>query len=165
MEINLLKDINIDNGAPSPKILFSDSALYLLFYKNNTDDKIDPAKGRDSLINKGIGIVKFKNVLSYKFGLPNDETLVGHTLYKFGLKYYSGQYIEKSPWLEELIKLNSVHPYHNPSSFDNYKHYIFTFHDDTFECIAKGYDVKYKNKAMYDLANEILHEIFIEEIG
>jgi len=36
--------------------------------------------------------------------------------------------------------MNSVHPRHNPKMYDDLKHYVFAFHDSTFECIARGFD-------------------------
>ncbi len=35
--------------------------------------------------------------------------------------------------------MNSVHPYHKPEHFQRYKHFIFAFHDSTFECIAESF--------------------------
>ncbi len=35
--------------------------------------------------------------------------------------------------------MNAVHPCHRPEHFAGFKHYIFAFHDSTFECIAEGF--------------------------
>ncbi len=34
--------------------------------------------------------------------------------------------------------MNAVHPYHRPAVFDAFHHYVFTFYDSTFECVAHG---------------------------
>ena len=61
----------------------------------------------------------------------------GHPLIKNGLKYYSVHKVMNSSWIAELEKQNSVHPQHNKDFFLTDKHhYIFTFHDSTFELIA-----------------------------
>ena len=35
--------------------------------------------------------------------------------------------------------MNAVHPHHRGDSFKNYRHFIFAFHDSTFECLAGAY--------------------------
>ena len=38
--------------------------------------------------------------------------------------------------------MNAVHPYHNREAFmSDKKHFVFAFHDSTFECIAKGFEM------------------------
>ena len=164
MNVVELKDISIESGAPVPKVLSSDSELYIIFYSaEDKDGMTEDIVQRDSVDDKGVTIVQFNRVLSYKFGSPNDETFTGHPLYKKGLKIYVAQYLSESPWIDELVKIDSIHPYHNPSKFKDYKHYIFSFHDKTFECIAQGYKAKYKNMKMYDAAVSVLQELFIKE--
>jgi len=35
--------------------------------------------------------------------------------------------------------MNSVHRCHDPETFKALTHYIFTFHDSTFECVAASF--------------------------
>jgi hypothetical protein len=35
--------------------------------------------------------------------------------------------------------MNSVHRYHRRDAFADHRHFILSFHDSTFECIAKSY--------------------------
>ena len=37
--------------------------------------------------------------------------------------------------------MNHVHPRNDPAAFDKFQHYIVTFEDSTFECIARSYEV------------------------
>jgi hypothetical protein len=37
--------------------------------------------------------------------------------------------------------MNHVHPRNDPAAFDKFHHYIVTFEDSTFECIAQSYAV------------------------
>ncbi len=37
--------------------------------------------------------------------------------------------------------MNSVHEHHKPQRYERLKHYVFAFHDSTFECVAEGYEV------------------------
>jgi hypothetical protein len=84
-------------------------------------------------------LVEFQQPRASMFGPPNDEAFSGHPLASRGLHPYAAFEVENSSWLAGLISMNSVHPYHDPRSFLKYKHYIFAFHDSTFECIATGF--------------------------
>jgi hypothetical protein len=84
-------------------------------------------------------VVSFKRAYVHMFGPPNDEAFSGHPLAARGLQPYSAYEIEHSSWVNELERMNSVHPYHRPECFASYKHYIFSFHDTTFECVAEGF--------------------------
>jgi len=77
------------------------------------------------------------------FGRPNDEAFHGHPLYSRGLRPYSVFEIDNSSWLRRLEEMNSVHEHHDKEKFlSAYYHFIFAFHDSTFECIADGFDYK-----------------------
>jgi len=55
-----------------------------------------------------------------------------------GSKHYSVHRIENSPWLQELENMNSAHPRHDRARFLEDKiHYVITFKEGTFECIAR----------------------------
>ncbi len=73
----------------------------------------------------------------FTFGAPNDEALAGHPLHGKGLQFYSVHRVEDSSWISELERRNSVHPSHNRQRFlEDKRHYIFTFHDSTLECVV-----------------------------
>lgn len=46
--------------------------------------------------------------------------------------------------------MNSVHRRHDPKIFEAFTHYIFTFHDSTFECVANSYDFTVENVGLDD---------------
>jgi len=164
MKVNRIHDIHIHPNAPMPKIISNDNSLYLIFYlPEEINGEISQLKVRNSILDKGITVVKFEGSLSYKFGSPNDETLIGHPLYKEGLEACGGFYVNDSSWILELEKINSVHPYHNSEMYKGLKHYILSFKDNTFECIAREYLIKKNDKDMFDNCATILQEILIEE--
>jgi len=35
--------------------------------------------------------------------------------------------------------MNAVHPQHRPESFRELRHIVLAFHDEVFECVARGY--------------------------
>ena len=89
-----------------------------------------------------VAIVRFQAPYSHSFGPPNDEALADHALRSHGLKPYSWFEVLDSSLIQSLERMNSHHPQHRPERFRAYHHYIATFHDSTFECVARGLDVQ-----------------------
>jgi hypothetical protein len=112
------------SDVPRPVLLQSEGGCYLLF--EGTAD-VPPRSN-------GVVIVTFKSCLISRFGYPNDEALAGHPLFKSGLRSYGVYEVTNSPWGRELRLQNRV----AFPTFDMPKrrHFIITFHDSTFECIA-----------------------------
>lgn len=52
---------------------------------------------------------------------------------------YAAWEVRNSSWIRTLERMNSVHPYHSSGLFNDFRHFIFAFHDTTFECIAWRY--------------------------
>jgi hypothetical protein len=93
-------------------------------------------------------VVEFEWCHSATLGAPNDEVLHGHPLSGRGLKSYTAQAVKNSPWIAKLQEINSIHRQYNPSRWTDLNHYVFWFHDSTFECIARSFRV------------ELFHETF-----
>src|SRR5438132_11281953 len=70
----------------------------------------------------------------------SDETLSGHPLAGRGLRTYAIHEVLSSSWVRQLETMNSVHLRHNTKMYDDLKHYVFAFHDSTFEWITRGFD-------------------------
>lgn len=86
----------------------------------------------------GIGVVEFHRCNLTKFGYPNDEALRGHPLYQNGLDVGSRVFeVLYSSWIREITEQNRL-CFPNTEDSDQ-RHFIFTFHDSTFECIADGF--------------------------
>ena len=115
-----------DIGAPLPTLLQSDQATFLFFLLSNDDDRV--------------GRIQFVGLSSSLFGAPNDETFAGHPLHGSGFEPYRAMRVINSPWIKQLEKMNSVHPYHKASAYSALNHYVFPFHDTTFECAAKSFN-------------------------
>ena len=82
-------------------------------------------------------IVHFPLCSVFTYGSPNDEALSGHPLYGKGLQFYSVHQVENSSWIALLERRNSVHPSHDRQRFlQDKRHYVFTFHDSTLECVV-----------------------------
>jgi len=140
-------------GAPMPVVLATESVLFLVYYKGlvpNYDDHIV--------------VVRFPGCLSHMFGIPNDEAFRGHPLYERGLEHYAVFEIRSSSWVRRLEQVNSVHPHHNKKEFLKFKHFIFAFHDSTFECVASGFDVQAEEEhsmgdVVLDICNQMSREM------
>jgi len=72
-----------------------------------------------------------------KYGGPNDEAHGGHPLAKYGLGFYGLFEVENSPWIEEMMIANRIHPRHSDSLFSNDRHYIACFKDVKFESVCQ----------------------------
>lgn len=51
------------------------------------------------------------------FGGPDDEAIRGHPLHGKGLAGYRAHEVVNSAWIEDAIKVNSVHPHHSDAPF------------------------------------------------
>jgi hypothetical protein len=109
-------------------VLQDEYATYLTF---NAMSKRADGKRDDS----GTAIITFKRCLLTKFGYPNDESRAGHPLYERGLQFYGVFEVLKSSWASAVVAQNRRS---FPTTDDHYagRHFIFTFHDSTFECLA-----------------------------
>jgi hypothetical protein len=128
----------MDCGAPSPIILSDDNELFLAFYTN--DNHI---------------VQKFENCMKYTFGMPNDEALDGHPYYKIGLESYAFYELKESDWLASLQEMSKVHQHYDAERWKHFKHYILTFHDNMFECIAKSFEILEENTQAATLFAEL----------
>lgn len=59
-----------------------------------------------------------------------------------GLGFYWVFRVDQSSLIRRLAVMNSVHKQHSHSAFAELTHYIFTFHDSTFECVARHYETR-----------------------
>ena len=145
-ELKVLQDIpQMSGGAPLPVTLQSEGICCLAYLCNTSAPDWDGRSVRvvsHDTDDEPVAIVTFKGVAATYFGSPNDEALRGHPLHDRGLKHYSAFDVANSEWIASLERMNRVHPYHKAERFRELRHYVFTFHDSTFECVAKGYAVE-----------------------
>lgn len=108
-------------GAPEPKVLADDCTLSIR-YRTEKDQ---------------FAVIRFPLCTYFTFGQPNDEALDGHPLASRGLECYSVHEVRNSSLILLLERRNSVHPRHDRDAFlRGRRHYIFTFHDSTLECVV-----------------------------
>ncbi len=144
IEISTLPQSSV--GAPCPMLIAGEHTLLLGYYleKGRLGSQWSEAPVRPQTPNDSddlCAVLKFSQTYAHMFGPPNDEAFAGHPLAARGLSPYAVFEVENSSWLSSLVRMNSVHPYHRPEQFVSFKHFIFAFHDTTFECIAQSYNV------------------------
>lgn len=137
-------------GAPRPFLFMNEHRTFLTFYVRESGASWDEINSEDLQANKSetIALVQFFGCASAKLGAPNDEVFHGHPLFTKGLEYYSAQEVLDSSWLKQLEEINSVHGSYNPARWRNLHHYVFWFHDSTFECIAESFKVEVHGQPM-----------------
>ena len=128
----------VPNSAVSgPVLLQTDDATALVF---NATKLSDDGSYKDA----GSAVVRFERCKVTRFGYPNDEAWYGIPRFQ-GLSY--GIYeVLNSSWLAELDELNRYSFPDTPDSDE--RHFLFLFHDSSFECIAS------------DCAIELTHELW-----
>ena len=159
-----IKDIPQSSvGAPIPIVLSDEFVTVVAFYLQNTPDDWDGTSVR--IVSKEtegvlLALVRFSLCYASIFGPPNDEAFTGHPLANRGLEPYGAFVIENSSWIRRLEQMNSVHPYHKPERFWARKHYVLSFHDSTFECVADDYTVELHESSLKKILPrmmELLH--------
>jgi len=135
-----------DVGAPLPLVLADDYRLLLAYLLSEPDPNWDGtyvnvvSPDSEEMV---VAVIRFRHPYAHMFGPPNDEAFSGHPLANRGLDPYAVSEVRQSSWIRQLERMNSVHRQHKPEWFmENKKHFVFAFHDSTFECIAEGFDVQ-----------------------
>ncbi|MGH9252474.1 MAG: hypothetical protein ACRD0W_23575 [Acidimicrobiales bacterium] len=154
-----------DIGAPLPHLLASEGRTFLVFYLKDTPagwdgtwvTVVNPAD--DHTVR--LGVAQFINVEAVKLGGPNDEAIAGHPLHGKGLRPYAAHTVVNSLWITTQEQINSVHPMHRGGWHQQLNHYVFCFHDSTFECLARDVRIEERvgspRQVLHDLTNDLLH--------
>jgi len=124
-------------GTPDPVILADDYSLSLTYVLA----PVEVTPEEEAAEGEPFALVQFQLCRAHYFGSPNDEALHGHPLYGRGLRPYGVYEVQNSSWIRLLERRNRVHDRHTPKLFEGLRHLIMTFHDKTFECIAKSWQV------------------------
>ncbi len=67
---------------------------------------------------------------------------MGHPLAARGYRAFAIYEIKQSTWIAQMEQMNRVHPSHNKELFDGLRHFIFGFHDSTFEILARDFQLE-----------------------
>lgn len=146
------------SGAPIPLVLSDGSTVVLAYYLRRTPQDWDGSWARivgPTTEGEPVAIVRFERCYAHYFGMPNDEAFEGHPLASRGLEPYGAFEIQRSSWIRRLERMNSVHHLHSAKEYETLRHLIFAFHDETFECVCKGFDVALATGSIAGLVPEM----------
>jgi hypothetical protein len=133
-----------DAGAPCPLVLANEQSVWLAYYVDKRDSLFEEKFSKiwtdsDELcIEESVAIIHFKSPRIHVFGDPSEEAIDGHPLRELGLERCSVAEVLNSSWILELDRIDSLtHPEWATQRRLQQRHFIFTFHDSTFECVAQ----------------------------
>lgn len=132
-------------GAPLPIVLADEHRLLLAYlgeqlretHDGTVIHRVDPRTPGETVM-----LIEFARYAAYYHGPPNDEAFSGHPLAARGLHPYGAFEVQQSSWVRALEQMNRVHPHHRSGQFERLRHFVFAFHDSTFECVAEDYTIK-----------------------
>jgi hypothetical protein len=145
-----------DAGVSDAVCLQTEYKTFLTFSASGLTDRISPYGG-PYLEDAGTAVVEFTRCLVSRFGYPNDEARRGIPRYR-GVSY--GIYeVRNSTWIKEVVRMN---PHSFPQTRDDYiaKHYLFAFHDGTFECLADGLRIEIASEPYHLTFERIRRRVF-----
>jgi hypothetical protein len=100
--------------------------------------------------------IEFLGGVTSSFGWPNDEALHAHALNDKGLEPYAAYEVLDSSWLSSVEQRNREA---FPKSRFTLKHFIFSFHDSTFECLARDFRMKTHALERPDVVGNVIERI------
>jgi hypothetical protein len=153
-----------DVGAPMPTFVQTDYGAFLLFYLAAETPTRDwsSVNIRDLTRDRGVAMIQFKWCVAFMWG-PGEERLHTHRLWGKGLGRYGGYVVQHSTWIEGLARLKAQNP-NRESEIDwsQFKHYIFTFHDGSFEIVAETFIVRTFVASINEVLQQALNGAFYD---
>jgi hypothetical protein len=163
-KVILLKGVPAScTGAPLPVVLANERALLVAYYMEPhqpTWNGTNPLCISAEKTEEPVAIVDFGLARAHYLGPPNDEAFHGHPLASRGLSPYGAFEVLDSSWIRALAEMNSVHPRHSPALFAPLRHFVLSFHDSTFECIAKEFDITVSEGPLTKAVAEVQRWLF-----
>jgi hypothetical protein len=148
-----------DVGAPLPHLVSNGSRAFVACLASQSDPRWDgtyvqvvsPADPQPS----PFVVIEMWGCEEIRLGGPNDEAMEGHPLYGRGLDGYRAHEVVNSEWIEEAIRVNSVHPRHSDAAFRRLRHYALLFHDEMLEALAQGIESRLVTGTMGTILNDL----------
>ena len=145
-------------GAPCPMVLATEQTLCVIYYCFEPVDWDDSSPRSVELVSQGelFAVATFSRHRAYYQGSPNDEAFSGHPLYEKGLRPYGAYEVTHSSWVRRLMEMNRVHPSHRDEVFAGCRHFVLSFHDSVFECVAGACSFEMGRGSILEAANDVL---------
>lgn len=132
-----------DTGAPCPVILPKERQLWLAYYIHHDDPSFEEKYSNiwcdsdEKCVDSCYAVVRMLS-LAHTFGPPGEDDFETHPLSKLGLRPFMVAEVKNSSWLASLTQAGLSDASITPST-ENYRHILFAFHDETFECIGREF--------------------------
>jgi hypothetical protein len=141
-----------ETAAPMPMVIAGDvGTVILIFYARPSQSA--PAESQE--LN---AVVRFDGSIAHSLGEPNDEALSGHPLFARGLSAYGAFRVRQSSWVATLERMNRVHSQHKPTAYQGLTHFVYTFHDSVFECVARSALASLSSRSRAVVIQEAVHQ-------
>jgi hypothetical protein len=144
-------DFRPETAASEPVLLQTERQTFLTF---SALQKFSDGKYHEA----GHAVIEFEKCNLRKFGYPYNEALPSHPLYEKGLHAYGIYRVINSEWIKQITEQNRVSLPGTPESTAN--HFIFTFRNSTFECIAAGFKATVSSDPYEKIFAEITRKVF-----
>jgi hypothetical protein len=139
-------------------LLQSEVSAYLLFNAMRNTSKPFPSGGYYKE-DAGIAVVELVLCSITKFGYPNDEAW-SHIPRTRELGYGAFE-VQNSSWKTELLQLNKfAFPDTKESSR---RHFLFLFHDSSFECIAQDLRVQVLPRPFHKVFGDVASKVLADD--
>ncbi len=111
--------------------------------------------------NAGTALVEFPFCIRTQFGHPNDEARWKHPRYsKF--ETYGIYEVLNSSWIAQIRADNLFSFPDVPTWGNRLRHFVFTFHDSTFECVAVDLKLEIIKEPYEKILDRISQQILSE---
>jgi hypothetical protein len=135
-----------DTGAPLPHLISNGARAFVVCLADQPDPDWDGTYvtmvSADDSHPSLFVVIELLGCAEIRLGGPNDEAIAGHPLHGKGLAGCRAHEVVNSAWIEDAIRVNSVHPNHSDAPFRELHHYVLLFHDETLEVLAHGIEAQ-----------------------
>jgi hypothetical protein len=88
-----------------------------------------------------VALVTFEHPYGHFFGPPHEDAFRGHPLSSRGFRPHKAFEVIHSSWIRRFERMNLADSECDSDRLAGYRHFIFAFHDTTFECVARSFSV------------------------
>lgn len=153
-----------ESGYPDPHVFSNGRKTTLAYWVGTGVIKQWPIRGKKDIARTTvtspksgkIALVDFVMSYEVRFGGGNDEVIEGQSLYGRGLEVNRAHEVANSKWLREVENMNRVHSNYEPEMWKQLRHYILLFHDQTFQCLAEGFQTELYEGTMNAAITKVL---------
>lgn len=145
-------------GAPSPQLIANSHQLFLAYYIEDSPKNSGHAKSTTRSARRTklpVALIEFDAPYAHYFGPPREDASRGHPLHSRGFRPHSAFEVLYSSWIRFLKHMNEADFEYDPKRLNGHRHFIFAFHDDTFECIARKFTVSTHRDTITNIISKV----------